>query len=190
MGRPRKVVPPEKIPASKESFKGERGGNNAHKGSISIRPGTVHLSPLGQSKEIVMPSDTHPVTPATEYRVIEVAKMITEGKSKQTCLEHIQEAQGCGLQQARYYYQAALNWLIPDDLPAYKQGLLQANLERLESIVEDCIKKKDDKSHGSDFLRVAKDAIAEMNKVLGVGHGRVVVAENADGDKAIEISFS
>lgn len=190
MGRPKKVVSPEKIPASKESFKGERGGNNAHKGSISIRPGTVHTTPLGQSKEIVAPGNAFSTTPATEYRVIETAKMITEGKSKQTCLEHIQQAQGCGLQQARMYYQAALNWLIPDDLPAYKQGLLAANLERLETIVEDCISKKDDKSHGADYLRCAKDALAEMNKVLGVGHGRVVVAESADGDKAIEISFS
>lgn len=188
MGRPKKVLPPEKIPASKESFEGERGGNNAHKGAISIRPGTVHTTPLGQSKEIVAPGNAFSTTPATEYRVISVAKMITEGKSKQTCLDYIQDAQGCGLQQARMYYQAALNWLIPDDLPAYKQGLLAANLERLEKIVEDCVAKKDDR-HGSDYLRVAKDAIAEMNKVLGVGHGRVVVSENTDGDKAVVIDF-
>ena len=190
MARPKKVAAPEKVPASKESFKGERGGNNAHKGSISIRPGTVHTTPLGQSKEIVPPGNAFSVTPATEYRVIETAKMITEGKSKQTCLEHIQKAQGCGLQQARMYYQAALNWLIPDDLPAYKQGLLQANIERLEGIIEDCIERKDDKAHGSDYMRVAKDAIAEINKVLGVGHGRVVVAESAEGDKTVEIEFN
>ena len=169
--------------------KGRRGGNNAHDGSISIHPENVHTTPLGQSKEIVSPGNAFRITPASEYRVIETAKKICNGDSKQTCLDYIMEAQVCGMQQARMYYQAALNWLIPDDLPAYKQGLIAANMERLEKIVEECIKHKDDKNRGSDYLRVAKDALAEMNKALGVGHGRVTVAENDEGDKLIQIDF-
>ena len=190
MPRPKKVSVPEKVPASKESFKDTRGGNNAHKGKISIHRADVHTTPLGQSKEIVPPGEAFTVTPATEYRVIEVAKKICNGESKQTCLEYIMDSQGCKIQQARYYYQAALNWLIPDDLPAYKQGLLAANMERLEKIVEDCIARKDDPRKGSDYLRVAKDALAEMNKVLGVGSNRVVVSESAEGDKSVVIDFS
>ena len=169
--------------------KGRRGGNNAHDGTISIHPENVHTTPLGQSKEIVPPGNAFSITPASEFRVIETAKKICNGDSKQTCLDYIMEAQGCGIQQARMYYQAALNWLIPDDLPAYKQGLIAANMERLEKIVEECIKHKDDKNRGSDYLRVAKDALAEMNKALGVGHGRVTVAENDEGDKLIQIDF-
>lgn len=168
--------------------KGKRGGNNAHAGTISIESENAHLSPSGQAKEIVPPGEAFRVTPAVEFRVIETAKMICEGKSKQTCLEHIMEAQGCKIQQAKYYYQAALNWLIPDDMDGYKRGLLQANMERLEKIIQDCVDKKDDRN-GADYLRVAKDAIAEMNKVLGVGNNRVVVSKSAEGDETIAISF-
>lgn len=170
--------------------KGKRGGNNAHEGTVSIKRKNAHLTPLGQSKEIVPVDKQFAVTPATEVRVMEVARRICNGDSKQTCLQYIQDAQGCGLQQAKYYYQAALNWLIPDDMDAYKQGLLAANMERLEKIVEECIRHKDDNFKGSDYLRVAKDALAEMNKVLGVGHGRMTVAENAEGDKAVVIEFN
>lgn len=170
--------------------KGKRGGNNAHEGDISLKRDNNHLTPLGQSKEIVPVDKQFKVTPATEVRVMEVARKICDGDSKQTCLQYIQDAQGCGLQQAKYYYQAALNWLIPEDIDSYKQGLLAANMERLEKIVEECIRHKDDKSKGSDYLRVAKDALAEMNKVLGVGHGRVVVSDSKDGDRDILIEFN
>lgn len=170
--------------------KGKRGGNNAHDGDISIEQEHAHLTPLGQSKEIVPVAKQFRVTPATEVRVIEVARMICDGKSKQTCLDYVQSAQGCGLQQAKYYYQAALNWLVPDDMDGYKKGLLQANVERLEKIIEDGIAKQTDAKRGADYLRTAKDAIAELNKMLGVGSNRVTVAESAEGDKAITIEFN
>ena len=90
------------------------------------------------------------------------------------------------MQQAKYYYQAALNWLIPDDMDGYKKGLIQANMERLEKIVEECIEIKDDARKGADYLRVAKDAIAEMNKALGVGNTRLQIAqENKEGEQQI-----
>lgn len=170
--------------------KGRRGGNNAHEGTISIHPEHTHTTPLGQSKEIVSPGNAFSITPASEFRVIETAKMICEGKSKQTCLEHIQEAQGCGIQQARMYYQAALNWLIPSDLEDYKKGLLQANIERLEKIIEEGIDNRNDERRGADYLRTAKDAISELNKMLGVGNPRIQMAENAEGDKMISIEFN
>lgn len=170
--------------------KGKRGGNNAHEGSISVHRDNVHLSPLGQSKEIVVPGDNFKVTPATEFRVIEVARMICDGKSKQTCLEYVQSAQGCGVQQAKYYYQAALNWLIPTNMDEYKQGLIQANMERLEKIVEECVEKKDDAKKGADYLRVAKEAIAEMNKALGVGNNRIMLQQNKEGEQTIAIEFN
>ena len=170
--------------------KGKKGGNHAHKGDISIHKCDAHLTPLGQEKEIVSPGAAFQVTTASEFRVIEVARMICEGKSKQTCLEYVQSAQGCGVQQAKYYYQAALNWLIPTDMDEYKQGLIQANMERLEKIVEECVEKKDDAKKGADYLRVAKEAIAEMNKALGVGNNRVLVQQNKEGEQTIAIEFN
>ena len=167
-----------------------KGGNKAHPSPINIHQNSVHTTPLGQSKEIPDVQRHGYTTPATEYRVMETAKMICEGNSKQTCLEHIMEVQGCGIAQAKQYYQAALNWLIPTDMDGYKKGLLEANMNRLEKIVEECVKKKDDPKKGSDYLRCAKDAISEMNKVLGVGNGRVMVSESAEGDKSICIEFN
>lgn len=169
----------------------KHGGDPYHPSPINIHQNATHKTPLGQSKEIPdVQGHGGNTSPATEHRVMEVAKMICEGNSKQTCLEHIMEVQDCGIAQAKRYYQAALNWLIPTDMDGYKKGLLEANMNRLEKIVEECVKKKDDPKKGADYLRCAKDAISEMNKVLGVGNGRVVVSESAEGDKAISIEFN
>ena len=162
-----------------------RGGNHAHDGDISIHKKDARLTtPLGHSKEITSPN--FKVTPATEFRVIEVAKMICDGKSRASCLNYIQESQGVSLYQAKYYYQAALKWLIPSDLDEYKKGLLQANIERLEKIIEDGIENRKDSRRGADYLRTAKDAISELNKMLGVGNPRLQIAqENKDGEQQI-----
>ena len=131
------------------------------------------------------------ITPQNEVRIIEVAKMISEGKTRSFCFDYIKEHfEVSSSKQANAYYQAALNWLIPDDLDKYKQGLVQANVERLEKIIQEGIDKRNDERRGADYLRTAKEAIAELNKMLGVGQNKVVVAENAEGDKAISIQFN
>lgn len=170
--------------------KGKRGGSNAHEGEISIKKERAHLSPLGQSKEITTVGTSNSILPATELRVIEVARMICEGKSKQSCLDYVQSAQGCGLQQAKYYYQAAINWLIPTDMDEYKKGLLQANIERLEKIIEEGIDRRTDGRRGADYLRTAKDAIAELNKMLGVGSNRIQIAQTKEGEQMVQIEFN
>ena len=150
------------------------------------------LTPLGQKKEIHNPSSLNKnvsVTPETELRVIEVARMICEGKSKQTCLDYIQSSQGVGIGSAKTYYNAALRWLVPDDLDEYKMGLIQANVERLEKIIEDGINKQNDSKRGADYLRTAKDAIAELNRMLGVGTSKIQVAQNQKGEQIVEINF-
>ena len=131
------------------------------------------------------------ITPQNEVRIIEVAKLISEGKTRSFCFDYIKEHfEVSSTKQASVYYQAALNWLIPDDLDKYKQGLIQANVERLEKIIQEGIDEKDDARRGADYLRTAKEAIAELNTMLGVGQNKVVVAENAEGDKAISIQFN
>lgn len=154
---------------------------------ISVHRSESHLTPLGQSKEVVVPKGFQTL-PATELRVMEVARMICDGKSKATCLDYIQRAQNVGIQQAKQYYQAALNWLIPEDEDEYKRGLISANMQRLEKIVEECVLKKDDE-RGADYLRCAKDAISEMNKVLGIGNNRIQIAQTKDGEQTVQIEF-
>lgn len=149
------------------------------------------LTPLGQKKAVQNPvmSQHVSLTPETELRVIEVARLICEGKSKQTCLDYIQSSQGVGIVTAKAYYNAALRWLVPDDLDEYKMGLIQANVERLEKIIEYGISKQNDSKRGADYLRTAKDAIAELNRMLGVGTSKIQVAQNQKGEQIVEINF-
>ena len=83
-----------------------------------------------------------------------------------------------------------MNWLVPEDLDEYKKGLLQANIERLEKIIQEGIDNRNDARRGADYLRTAKDAIAELNKMMGIGSNKVTIAENKEGEKAIQIEFN
>lgn len=139
---------------------------------------------------MVRPTTMNYLTPATEFRVIETARMICEGKSRKTCLEEIMKAQGCKIGQAKAYYNAALNFLVPDDMDSYQKGLIQANIERLETIIQEGIDNRNDAKRGADYLRTAKDAIAELNKMLGLGGNKVSIATNKDGEQTVEISFN
>ena len=172
------------------------GGNKAHESKditldkhAAIHPEEWHANPFdGNPKPVV--SSSFKVTPATEVRVIEVANMICEGKSKKTCLEYIMSSQNVGIAMAKFYYQAALNWLVPTDLDEYKKGLIQANVERLETIIQEGLEKSVDAKRGADYLRTAKDAISELNKMLGIGLGsKVTVAQNQQGEQIVEINF-
>lgn len=167
--------------------KGKIGGNNAHEGEISIKPRDCRtFEGRGASKPVCMPNDlpTNKVTPATEYRVLEVARMISEGATKDSCIKYIQDSQKVGLTQARYYYQAAINWLIPEDMDKFKKELYAANIVRLEKIVEEGM--KDNRN-----LKIAREAIDSLNKMIGITGNRVQIGEEkADGSRQIiQINF-
>ena len=150
----------------------------------------IDLVPGKHRRMEVCGNDAKITTPQTEWRVMEIARKITEGQSRQTCLDFIQESYSLSRQQAQKYYNAALNWLVPEDLDEYKKGLLQANIERLEKIIQEGIDNHNDARRGADYLRTAKDAIAELNKMMGIGSNKVTIAENKEGEKAIQIEFN
>lgn len=155
----------------------------------AVHPEEWHENPFDGKKKPVV-STSFKITPAAEVRIIEVANMICEGKSKKSCLDYIMASQDVGVAMAKFYYQAALNWLIPTDIDEYKKGLIQANVERLETIIQEGLEKSLDAKRGADYLRTAKDAIAELNKMLGVGLGsKVTVAQNQQGEQIVEINF-
>lgn len=147
--------------------KGVRGGNNAHSSSISL-PST--------------PSRRGKIYHVSELRVLEVAKMISEGKTRETCLKYVMESQDVKLAQAKQYYDAAIRFLVPDDIDKYKQEVLAKNFKRLETIVERGMKDSAD-------LRLAKEAIAELNRMCGIGGNKVTMAKSKDGDEMIQINF-
>lgn len=168
-------------------------GLKSHKSTVHLDSDSKTRTYVKDGKKTVLPVEedgTSRTTAITEKRVIDVADMIAQGKSRQTVLKHIQENFQLGERQAKRYFQAALNWLIPDDLDEYRKGLIQANIERLETVIEEGIAKKDDARRGADYLRTAKDAIAELNKILGVGTTKIQLGQNKEGEQLVQIEFN
>ena len=166
----------------------------AYYAEIGYSDGKAKTNPLGYEKplpSLPQTKDKYPMTKETEWRLMEIAKQISEGKSRKTCLEEIQQNYNVGYAQAKNYYNSALAWLIPDDLDQYQKGLVQANVERLETIIQEGISRKDDARRGSDYLRTAKEAIAELNRMLGVGGQNVKIAQKSEdgSEQIIQINF-
>lgn len=133
------------------------------------------------------PSEEWSAEPQTIMRVDEVAQMISNGKSRQTCQQWIKDTYGVQDRQARAYYNAALRLLIPDEskFDKYRKALIQANIDRLEKIIEVCIESND-----ANMLSQARQCVAELNKMLGVtSQNTVMINKNDEGDEQIIISF-
>ena len=133
------------------------------------------------------PSEEWSAEPQTIMRVDEIAQMISNGKSRQTCQQWIKDTYGVQDRQARAYYSAALRLLIPDDskYDEYRKALIQANIDRLEKIIEVCIESND-----ANMLSQARQCVAELNKMLGVtSQNTVMINKNDEGDEQIIISF-
>lgn len=126
------------------------------------------------------PSEGYSSEPQTQERVLKIAKMITAGKSRETIQDYIKKNFKVAERQARAYYGAAMRYLLPDDEEEYRNTLIQANLSRLETIVEKCMSGKDYKD--------AIAAIKEMNNVIAP-RNNVTIAKNKEGDEVISISF-
>lgn len=122
-------------------------------------------------------------TPQTMYRVAEVAKKISEGGSRQNLYDWIISTYKVSQRQANAYYNAALRYLMPndEDKQAYRDGLIQANLDRLDKIIDSSMNCK------YPNYKMAKDCIAEMNRILVPKEGLKVGVQ--DGDKTIMIQF-
>lgn len=119
--------------------------------------------------------------PQTIARVEEAAKMISDGVGRQEVIEHIAKKYNLSYHTAQNYFVSACHYLIPDD-DDFKTGLIKQNFERLEKIVNDSLKEGDRK--------MAKDAIAEMNKMLGLGTNSVKITNDPKNNtNEITISF-
>ena len=118
----------------------------------------------------------------TETKVME---WISKGKTRQYCITQLQE-EGMTRSAADHLYYGALKSMLPDpDLfTAYKQSLMQQNLDRLEQIVDSTI------SGNTGEKAIAIKAIDTMNKMAGVyGENSVTVANNKEGEQIIRITF-
>ena len=132
-------------------------------------------------KDIMLkPSDEWKANSQTIERVTNLAKMLSEGMSRKSALEWIMTNYEVGDRQARAYYTAALRYLIPDNEEEYKRGLIQANINRLETIIERTM------AEGSADYKSAIAAIKEINRLVAPNENSIEVATK---DAAFRIKF-
>lgn len=115
---------------------------------------------------------------------IHVLEMLGEGKSRTDIVKALQE-EGMCYDAALRYYRTALEGLSPEGIDEYRKGLIQVNLDRLEKIISKTIDSND-----AQTLRVAKDCISEINKIiLGGNQNKITIAKNNEGEEIIDITF-
>lgn len=108
--------------------------------------------------------------PTVENRVIELSKEITKGMSRTRAIEYAEEHFEVGRSQATKYYNAAMRYLIPSNPEEYRKNLIQANIDRLEGIIDKCMEQGQ--------YKLAREAIDSLNKMLGINSGLQIGINN------------
>ena len=107
-------------------------------------------------------------------KVLELAKMLSKGKSRQTIIEYAMSHYNVSEVQAKRYYVAASKYLIPDNLDEYRKGIIQQNMERLETIIEKCMEDRQ--------WKTAREAIDSLNKMFGINGSGIQVGIHTDNE--------
>ena len=107
----------------------------------------------------------------TALKVQTAAKWIAKGKSKATVIADLVSNFGMAEATAKDYYLAAVHFLLPDNEEEFRKDIMAVNYQRLEEIIERCMEDHN--------YKVAREAIAELNKMAGLGSG-VKIAVNND----------
>ena len=120
-------------------------------------------------------------TPGTVLKVIEIAKKITKGKTRLDVMNEMM-AEGCSMRKAEYYYDAAVRFLTPNDPEEFKKGLIAKNMAKFEDLYQ--------KAYEAGQYKTCRDILDSLNKMYGLSGGNQVnIAENAEGERVIQIKF-
>lgn len=115
--------------------------------------------------------DKAQLTPQSQIRIEEAAKMITKGKGMNDVIEFIQDKYKISYEQSRHYWVAACRFLVAD-MDETREALVRQNIQRLEKIINQCMERED--------YKLAKETIGELNKMLGIGKDGVAIAVRND----------
>ena len=116
-------------------------------------------------------------SPDTMLKVQDAAKLIANGKTRATVIQHLQDEYGIAYDTARAYYTDAVHYLLPADDEKYRQELIKINYERLNTIIQE--------SMDAGNYRVAREAIDTQNKMCGI-NGSVQIGYRQDKDNNTE----
>lgn len=167
----------EKAEKTEQIEKAEKPKKKASNAKKIWRPSNMEKD----EKDIMLkPSDEWKASPQTIERVTNLAKMLSKGMSRKSAQEWIMTNYDVSGRQARAYYTAALRYLIPDNEEEYKRGLIQANIDRLETIIERTM------AEGSADYKSAIAAIKEINRLVAPNENSIEVATK---DAAFRIKF-
>ena len=164
----------EKVEKTEKAEKPKKKATNAKK---IWRPSNMEKD----EKDIMLkPSDEWKANPQTIERVTTLARKLSKGMSRKSAQEWIMTNYDVSARQARAYYSAALRYLIPDNEEEYKRGLIQSNIDRLETIIERTM------AEGSADYKSAIAAIKEINRLVAPNENSIEVATK---DAAFRIKF-
>ena len=173
----KKIEKTEHIETVEKAEKTEKPKKKATNAKKIWRPSNMEKD----EKDIMLkPSDEWKANPQTIERVTNLAKMLSEGMSRKNAQEWIMTHYDVSGRQARAYYNAALRYLIPDNEEEYKRGLIQSNIDRLETIIERTM------AEGSADYKSAIAAIKEINRLVAPNENSIEVATK---DAAFRIKF-
>lgn len=117
-------------------------------------------------------------TAETIARVSRAAKMISKGQPRSDVMDMLENDYNLSHEQARRYYVAATRYLLPKDPEKYREGLIQANIERLEKVIDEGLKSKN--------YKLVRDTIETLNKMLMGGQSIQVGVKNNPDDNTSE----
>lgn len=125
-----------------------------------------------------------PPTQTSIDRIIQVANLISKGKSDATILKMIKDEWGITEENnRRLYLNAAYRYLTPKDWGEEREKIYTRNIQSLQKIIEKCTDK--------DNHRAAIEAINTLNKMIGVGTNTntITFKKDEDNNDTIEIKF-
>ncbi len=124
-----------------------------------------------------------PAVASTAVRISTLAHKIAEGMSRQNAIEYAMREFNIGESQAKKYYRAAINYLLPTDVEEHRKELAMSNIQRLEHIIEEAMKEKQ--------WKIAREAIDTLNKMTGVTDKGVAIGvrTDKDGNNEVMIKF-
>lgn len=108
----------------------------------------------------------------TLLKIQEAARMVAEGKTRDTIISFLMEKYGMAYGTARNFYTDGVRFLLPRSEAKYRNELIAKNIARLEKIIEMAM--------DANQLKVARDAIESLNKMIGIGNGGFQIAVNQD----------
>ena len=125
----------------------------------------------------------HVVKPGTLVRVIDIAEQIANGKSRMKVIEYIRNKYGIEAEaDCDNYYNMGLAYLLPKDIEQHSEKMAAKLISQYENLYEKAVDREN--------IKVAKDILDSMAKLYGlVGGNKVQMAENANGERVIQITF-